>query len=108
MNLPSVRTIETRLRLDRGTAKAIRREMETLRSMGNLGVVYTMRRIDKLMGTCGVEYLRGGVDDFGNKGVEYCNSGDTYADTVLFDVAEGRFIIGSWGDLVMRNPKRFE
>jgi hypothetical protein len=58
-----------------------------------------MERIDKILGTHGVEYVPQG------KGANsppfyYCNSGDTYAVTII--KIRGRFRIGTWGDIVER------
>ena len=34
--------------------------------------------------------------------------GDTYDTTLLYDHKTGRFSVGSWGDIVERQPRRFE
>lgn len=51
-----------------------------------------MLAIDQLLGTYGVE---------GDENIEYCNTGDSYALTVIYH--EGRFKVSSWGDVVERN-----
>lgn len=67
-----------------------------------------MEEANTLLGGHGVEYLPAEDDDFRSaKGVEYVNMGDTYTTTLLYDRTSRRYIIGSWGDLVERNPKRF-
>lgn len=58
--------------------------------------------IDKLLNTCGVEYL--GRHRRSNEHVYYCNAGDTYSTTVLF--IGTRMIVGCWGDLVENNTVR--
>lgn len=70
--------------------------------------------IDKLLGTYGTEAIRGEWQ----KGYWcdivacYCNTGETYDATVIHVRGEwsdspGRFMIGSWGDFVERNEKRY-
>lgn len=54
---------------------------------------------DHLLGTFGVETL--------GHGVYYCNTGETYDATLLYDARQGRFWVGSWGDLVEANPTKF-
>lgn len=54
---------------------------------------------DKLIGTCGVEYLGGDI--------YYCNTGDTYDLTLLYDERVDRFFVGTWGSLVEANPRRY-
>lgn len=61
--------------------------------------------IDRILRTCGVEYL--GEHKRSGKDVYYCNTGESYAGTVVF---QGRHLrVGSWGDLVerelIREPK---
>lgn len=59
---------------------------------------YCRKKVDELIGTCGVEYLgahkRTGLD------VYYCNAGDPYATTVIFH--GDNLQVGCWGDLVER------
>lgn len=54
---------------------------------------------DKLLETFGVEYLGGDV--------YYCNTGETYDVTLLYDERADRFFVGCWGNLVEANPRRF-
>ena len=51
------------------------------------------------IGTFGVEYIPEGRGDR-SPAVDYLNSGDTYADTLLY--VRGRFTVGNWGDIVER------
>lgn len=64
--------------------------------------------VDKLIGTCGVEYVRfecKDSDDYGDgAGFSYCNNGDTYAATLV--LYKGRFIVSSWGDMVEKHERR--
>lgn len=63
--------------------------------------------VDVILGTHGVEYL--GKRKGNRNHVYYCNAGDTYATTVLFDGEHLR--VGTWGDLVeadlMTDTNRF-
>lgn len=54
---------------------------------------------DELLDTFGVEYLGGDV--------YYCNTGETYDVTLLYDERVDRFSVGCWGNLVEANPRRF-
>jgi hypothetical protein len=40
-------------------------------------------------------------------GLSYVNMGDTYDTTLLYDHKTGRFSVGSWGDIVEKQPDRF-
>lgn len=59
---------------------------------------------DELLGTCGVESLRvpgEHVDSYyGEFVAEYCNTGQSYAGTVLFDTDREVFYVTSWADFV--------
>jgi hypothetical protein len=55
--------------------------------------------IDAILGTCGVEYL--GLRKRNREHVYYCNTGESYAATVLFDGDHLR--VNCWADLVERN-----
>ena len=55
--------------------------------------------VNELAGMHGVELL--GIHKRSGKYVYYCNAGDTYATTILFQGA--RMTVGCWGDLVERN-----
>lgn len=69
--------------------------------------------IDKLLGTYGTEAIRGEWQNgyWCDIVACYCNTGDTYAVTVMqirgeYSFQSSRFIISSWGDWVERNQKR--
>lgn len=55
--------------------------------------------IDTIIGTCGVEYL--GKRKGNREHVYYCNAGDAYSTTVMFDGEHLR--VGYWGYLVEKN-----
>lgn len=61
----------------------------------------TMTALDSLLGTHGVEHL-GDVDMRDGPPVEYLNTGDTYAPTLVWYRSSGRFYIRSWGDVAER------
>jgi hypothetical protein len=76
-----------------------------LKELMNEGYVHrTLNLADKMLDGCGREYLE--PSDGGN-GVDYVNMGETYATTFMFDFAKDKFIVGSWGDLVETQPRRF-
>ena len=57
---------------------------------------------DELIGGCGVEALRG--DGWASYYCDivalYANTGDTYDETVIYDVGRRRFYVGSIGDWI--------
>lgn len=58
--------------------------------------------IDEVLGTCGID---GFCDqETGRRGLSYCNTGDTYAPTVLLYYPSGAFDLGCWGDVAERHP----
>jgi len=56
--------------------------------------------IDKLLETHGIEYIQFKDGQGYRIDVAYCNTGDTYANTLHYSTATSAFTIGSWGDLV--------
>ena len=57
--------------------------------------------IDSLLGTCGIEGWC--LQDSYTDGVSYCNTGDTYAYTVVYG-PDGLFYLTSLGDAIERWP----
>lgn len=57
---------------------------------------------DVLLGTHGVESL-GPVDTRSGPPFAYLNTGDTYADTVVYNSETRRFMVCSWGDIAERH-----
>jgi hypothetical protein len=99
---PSTKTIETRLNLSAGQAKEVRRLMT--HRIPSAALV----EIDTIIGAYGVEYIPSVYDTMRSlSGLEYCNTGDTYGATVVFDHAKQKFIIGNWGSIVECDEKRF-
>ncbi len=71
-----------------------------------------LEAINKLLGMYGTEAIRGEWQNgyWCNIVAVYCNTGDTYALTVIQVRGEcrfnnSRFIVSSWGDWVERNEK---
>lgn len=69
--------------------------------------------IDRLLGNCGVEAIRGEWQNgyWCDVVAVYSNTGDTYATTVIqirgdWSGTRSRFLVSSWGDWVERNEKR--
>ena len=72
-----------------------------------------LEAIDKLLGTCGTEAIRGDWQNgyWCDIVAEYCNTGETYALTVIQVRGEGswqssRFIISTMGDFVEKNQSK--
>ena len=70
-----------------------------------------MAAIDKILHTCGVEAIEnedGGFDDpyWGSAIALYCNAGDTYAPTILYDIEACRYKITTWGDWYEANEAK--
>jgi hypothetical protein len=85
-----------------GISKAQASEIKDLMEEGFIHRV--LRRADEALNGHGVEYLNSRDD---TSPVAYVNRGDTYDTTLMFDYEKGRFLVGSWGDLVERQPRRF-
>lgn len=74
-----------------------------------------LEAIDKLLGTFGTEAIRGTWQNgyWCDIIAAYCNTGDTYALTVMHVRGEtswdeaGRFIVTSWGDWIERNGDKY-
>jgi hypothetical protein len=78
-------------------------QAQVLKNLMNAGhVSRTLARADKMLDGYGREELPSSSGR-----VIYVNRGDTYDVTLMFDWAKSRFLIGSWGDLVESQPRRF-
>jgi hypothetical protein len=106
INYPSVKAIYRAFSqwIDLEQAKQIRAIMEhnasPFRADASEAPIGTrLQRIDKILGTSGVEYIPAGHNAT-SPAIYYCNAGDTYATTIL--KVNGRFRIGCWGDIVER------
>ena len=58
-----------------------------------------MNMLDVALNTFGVEYIRRGHNQK-SPAIEYCNTGDTYATTLLY--IRGTYRVGDWGSIVER------
>lgn len=112
--IPTVKRMLQTLNVTAEQAKAIRKAMETAEKAPSPGwptfwgrpYEDAMKEIDRILETCGVEYVeKGGAF---SPAFSYCNTGDSYAPTILLIWEDGtfaqtaRFIISSWGDWVER------
>lgn len=86
-----------------------------LRRTSNLPENDRLEAIDKLLGTFGVEAIRGDWQNgyWCDIVAAYCNTGDTYAATVIrvrgdYSGWPGRFIVSSMGDFVERNQSKYQ
>jgi hypothetical protein len=69
-----------------------------------------MHIANKILGGYGVEYVAHKNDGYlerESKGFEYVNMGDTYEPTLIFDRLKGKWIVGTWGDIVERRPNLY-
>lgn len=85
-----------------------------LRQTSKLPPNERLSAIDGLLGTYGTEAIRGQWQNgyWCDIVAQYCNTGDTYAPTVIQVRGEhsfqgSRFIVSSMGDFVERNTKRY-
>lgn len=102
MRYPSVKTLMQIKDVTVEEAEHIRRLMQYQLPQTAL------RKIDEVLRTHGVEYIPSKKDGWNRaEGIDYCNSGDTYAPTVCYDNSTGNYRVSSWGDIVEKNPSRF-
>jgi hypothetical protein len=68
-----------------------------------------LHAIDEVLGTCGTETIRGDVYDAYTDDIvaEYCNAGDTYAVTILYDYMRREYRLMSYGDWVEKYGDRY-
>lgn len=108
--IPTPKTIAARLAVTMETARAIRRAMETFDRSGQPFATETLETIAGILGECGAESIPPG-DGPRSPSIEYVNTGETYAPTVLYldgfthggrATGRGRWAVGSWGDVVER------
>lgn len=115
MAIPTPKTIADRLSVSIETARAVRRAIERHERSGAPFVTGTMGTIGDILAAggfdhSGPEFIRPG-DGPRSPSIEYLNTGDTYAPTLLHldgvtsggrSTGRGRWAIGSWGDIVER------
>ena len=100
---PSVKRMVDFLKIPKVHAAAVKARMDD-------GVPYKaiLEVVDELMDGNGVEYIDSHADTMRSQdGLSYVNLGDTYDTTLLYDHKTGRFSVGSWGDIVEKQPARF-
>ena len=118
--IPSVKTLE---RLSPGNGRELRRCLEDYgycrrhpAGAARIAECYHPPRkydvrlsvCDAIMGTHGVEYISHKDDNFHESlGLSYCNTGDSYASTLIYDHSKGAYRVTSWGDIVARYPDRY-
>lgn len=120
---PSVKTIETRLGLERKQALALRKLLDGRTDPESYPGVQAwvrqcynrpreteliMAAADELLGGHGVEALEidGWIDGFyGSIAYTYVNMGDSYACTLIHDSEKDQFIVACYGDIVERDER---
>jgi hypothetical protein len=110
MRLPSIKTIESRLKVSHPIASAIRVAMETCRDSREDSfydrVQTALQTADTLIGGHGVEYIRHSEDTMREvQGIDYVNMGDPYICTLLFDNMRGTFDVCPWGNIIECAPE---
>jgi hypothetical protein len=113
MRKPSVKTLRTAFGIDRETACTIREAMELPQGLDSRSAEHgwaieqAMCAISGLLDMHGVESLR--ADEYSDLPHDafwwdtvalYCNAGDTYVATIVYDVLRGTFRVTSFGDWV--------
>ena len=65
-----------------------------------------LKAADLILNTSGVEciFAKSGNDGRGELLYEYCNTGDTYAPTLVYDVENRTFLADDIGTLIENNP----
>jgi hypothetical protein len=99
---PSLKTLDERLNLRDEEGKSLRHFMQAGKPRAALDYA------NVLMGGEGIEYAPSSEDGPTQfTGLDYVNMGDTYDTTLIYDRKKRRFVVGAWGDLVEREPRRF-
>lgn len=80
-------------------ASAARRDRESYHPHDTY--VLKLEALNEVLETCGVEYIPAGRGSR-SPAFEYCNTGDTYAPTILYFPDRAVWRVGSWGDQVER------
>ena len=120
MRLPSIRTLESAFP---GHGRALRRLLDSDRAVREHPAAIARRReclhppslLDQRLHalnaeaeTHGVEYIAHRDDSLRETlGLEYLNTGDSYASTIIFDHARRSWRVTSWGDVVEARPNQY-
>jgi len=111
MGYPSIKRIMQVCNVGQDTAKKIRGLMENACEVP-ARVDKAFDAIDKQLETFGVEAVRDNdwAHFYGDIGLLYCNAGDSYAGTILYDTRNEQWHATTLGDLLERPSmaKRFE
>jgi hypothetical protein len=104
---PSIETIMKRLDITKSKAFDIKECM--IHAVTNEGIYNAMKDINIILGGYGVESIR--VNDWNSRywqdiGALFISMGDTYDQTILYDVDKNRFEAWTFGDWVEYNEKR--
>lgn len=67
-------------------------------------VTVALHAMDIILGTHGVEALDNPDDNMGGAYIEYLNTGDSYATTLIYHPGVDALRIGNWGDIAERFP----
>ena len=71
-------------------------------------VTLALEAVNELLGGYGVEYVESTEDTMHEaQGIEYINFGDTYSPTLMYDHRDGIWRLGTFGDCVEMEEKRF-
>lgn len=114
-NVPSAKRIQEAFACDTMQARkvwaALRYAQDAITGgwRGDKAITDALDQASDILFGHGVEILRSNQDTcclF--RGICYVNFGDPYQTTIMFDFGERRFRIGSCGDCIEGEPKRFD
>lgn len=91
-------------------ADALELRSKILRANSPSGVDRALEHADHILRGSGVEAIEGDYyvgGYYGNTVLLYVNMGDTYQPTLYFNTVSGTFNVGSWGDWVEANQRRY-
>ena len=120
---PSVKTLVDRLEIDEKTARRVKdvlsgkvdlmtidgaRRRQEQAYHPHPGYLLALEACNELLETHGVEYIRSSEDTcYEGKGLEYCNTGDPYLATLIYDAGKDSWHAACWGDLIEADSDRF-
>ena len=112
MKTPSLKTIKSKLDIQDSKAKRIKRIMIACSGNNPKQTSRGIELINKVLNCYGVETIFGRWNKGWNSSyycdiqAEFCNNGDSYLDTVIFDAETERFQIQSTGTWTERHSSR--
>ncbi len=107
MKIPSIKRLMARLNVSRETAKEMRKVMMAAETPAQ--VDESFKGLSKLLDGHGSEVIRCSAQwerYWLDIALQYVNMGDTYTQTVVFDVGAYSFRVGTWGDWLEVHEKR--